>query len=680
MVIYDNRIYNSSMLKKYKNFIFLTSVLIIFLTLKITNVDIVKKISLVNYDLYQKFLVKGEVKNITIIDIDEKSLAEIGQFPWRRDIYAQILKNINQYNPASIAFDIFFSEKDKQNPKNLLFELQKNNNQLEKINVLDTDEIFINSLKKSKVILPIVGTISAQINNNSKPKLRIISKGNNPKNYLYNFRNKITSLKEINNAATGIGSISLLDGIDGIVRSVPLLLNINNEIWPSLSLESIRISNNQKNLLIETDQAGIKTIKTRKNLFKVDRNGIINIKFKNYNKNNYISAIDIINNRFDKEQIKNQFILIGSSAQGIFDIVKLPNGKAVPGVEVHAHIINNILNNDSISRNLTTNLIENILLALILLILVFIPFKTKPRNSILFFIGSLSILNLISIILFYQNLYIDALFNSICGTLIFMMSLFFRYLDENSIALENEKKQLALKKEREIAGEVQKKLFPTNKEIEKYLYAKNTPAKDVSGDYYDYHQINENEFFFMLADVSGKGIKAGILMANAAAVFRSLVKLNASLSKTAMFINNQVKESSYQSMFVTAIIGKINIEKKDMEYVNLGHEPMMILDKSYNFEYIEATLPPLGMMMIKNESHFKTTTINISDKTILIYTDGLTEGYIKDKEELTVEGFEKKIKEINSTDPKTIINHVSNILTKDIDSLRDDITCLGIRL
>ena len=229
------------------------------------------------------------------------------------------------------------------------------------------------------------------------------------------------------------------------------------------------------------------------------------------------------------------------------------------------------------------------------------------------------------------------MFNSICGTLIFMTSLYFRFIDENTIAIENEKKQLVLKKEREIAGEVQKKLFPSNKEIEKYLYAKNTPAKDVSGDYYDYYQTSEKEFFFTLADVSGKGIKAGILMANAASVFRSLAKMNSSLSKTAMFINNQVKDSSYQSMFITAIIGKMNIETKEMEYVNLGHEPMMILDKSYNFEYIEATLPPLGMMMVENESHFKTTTINISDKTILIYTDGLTEGYIKDKEELTVD-------------------------------------------
>ncbi|MDA9862381.1 demethoxyubiquinone hydroxylase family protein, partial [Candidatus Pelagibacter sp.] len=138
-----------------------------------------------------------------------------------------------------------------------------------------------------------------------------------------------------------------------------------------------------------------------------------------------------------------------------------------------------------------------------------------------------------------------------------------------------------------------------------------------------------------------------ILMANAASVFRSLAKMNSSLSKTAMYINNQVKDSSYQSMFITAVIGKINIEKKEMEYVNIGHEPMMVLDASFDFKYLDATLPPLGMMMVKNEDHFKTTTMDIADKTILIYTDGLTEGYINNKEELTVTGFENEIKKRN---------------------------------
>ena len=212
------------MLKKYKNFIILIIFAIFLTVLKITNIDIVKKISLINYDFYQKTLVKGEVKNITIIDIDEKSIAAIGQFPWRRDVYAKILRNLNQFNPASVAFDIFFSEEDKQNPKNLLIELKKNNNISENIEVLDTNKIFIDELKKTKAILPVVGEIRKNIViNNSKPKLRIISKGSNPKNYLFKFNGKITSLEKINNAATGIGSISLLPGIDGIIRSVPIL-------------------------------------------------------------------------------------------------------------------------------------------------------------------------------------------------------------------------------------------------------------------------------------------------------------------------------------------------------------------------------------------------------------------------------------------------------------------------
>jgi len=230
------------MIKKNINFIFLIFIIIFFIILKIVNIDIIKKISLINYDFYQKTLVKGEVKNITIIDIDEKSLAVVGQFPWRRDVYAQILNNVNQHNPASIAFDIFFSEEDKQNPKNLLIELKKNINTLKDIEALDTSKIFIDELKKTKAILPILGiTGESLVVNNSKPKLRIISKGSNPKNYLFKFKSKITSLEKINNAATGIGSISLLPGIDGIIRSAPILLNIDNQIWPSLSLESVRV-------------------------------------------------------------------------------------------------------------------------------------------------------------------------------------------------------------------------------------------------------------------------------------------------------------------------------------------------------------------------------------------------------------------------------------------------------
>ena len=664
-----------------KKYIYIITLFLFLIIIKIVNPSLVQKISFINYDFYQKVFNRGEVQNVTIVDIDEKSIAKIGQFPWRRDIYSKILNNLNQFNPSAIAFDIVFSEEDKQNPQDLLLKLQKESDQVISANVLNTNKIFIDSISKSKVILPVLGEPNDNfVENNSKPKLKIITKGENAKNFLYSYKNKIISLEEINNAASGIGAISLIPNIDGIIRNIPLLYNIDNQIWPSLALEAIRIATNQKNLLVQSDKSGISVIKTRKDVFPGDQNGIINIKYNKFDKENYISAIDVINNDFDQKRIENKIILIGSSAQALFDIVKISNGKTVPGVEIHAHIIDNILNKENIVKNIYTQLSENIIFLLIVIFLILIPIKTKPKFSIIFFIGSIFVINLSSIIVYQFNFYLDSLFTSLAGSIMFMTSLYFRYLEENSIAIENEKKQSILKKEREIAGEVQKKLFPNNKKIEKYIFAQNTPAKDVSGDYYDYYQVNDNEIYFILGDVTGKGIKAGILMANAAAVFRSLAKMNSSIAKTALYINYQVKDSSYQAMFITAILGRINLEKKEMEFINMGHEPMMVLDEKFNFEYIKSTLPPMGLMPIKDESFFKTTLMDISNKTILIYTDGVTEGYIDEGKELEVEGLENEIKKLNTTSPEIIINHTTKILTEKNFILRDDITALGIKI
>ena len=664
-----------------RKYIYLGVIFLLLIIIKFINPPIIKKISFISYDFYQKAFNRGEVKDVTIVDIDEKSIAKVGQFPWRRDIYSKILYNLNQHSPRAIAFDIVFSEEDRQNPQDLLSQLQKESDQFINIEVPNTNKIFIDSLKQSKVVLPILGEPKDNfVKNNSKPKLRVIAKGDNPKNFIYKYKNKITSLEEINNAASGIGSISLIPNIDGIIRNVPVLYNIDNRIWPSLALETVRVATGQKNLLVKSNKNGIELIKTRKNIIPSDQNGVINIKFKKFNKENYISAIDVINNDFDQKRVENKIILVGSSAQALFDIVKISNGKIVPGVEIHAHIIDNILKNESIFKNIYTQLAENIIFLILVIFLILIPIKIKPKFSIIFFVGSIFVINLSSIIIYQFNFYLDSLFSSIAGTLVFMTSLYFRYLEENSIAIENEKKQSILKKEREIAGEVQKKLFPSNKKIEKYIFAQNTPAKDVSGDYYDYYQMNDNEIYFILGDVTGKGIKAGILMANAAAVFRSLAKMSSSVAKTALYMNNQVKDSSYQSMFITVILGRINLEKKEMEFINMGHEPMMVLDQNFNFEYVKSTLPPMGLMSVKDESFFKTTTMDISDKTILIYTDGVTEGYIDEGKELEVTGLENEIKKLNTTSPETIINHATKILTEKGFTLRDDITALGIKL
>ena len=658
-------------LKKYLGLIFLALLVLI----KIQDSNFVKRIENISYDIYQSiFEENSEFNDVLIVDIDEKSIGEIGQFPWRRDVFANLVEKLENLEASVISFDIFFSEEDKQNPSKILGELNISNE-----GVLDTDQSLITAIQNSNVILPVLGDISVfDKMNNSKPKTNFISRGGDAENYLYNFKNKITSLEVINNAAKGIGNISYLDNQDGVLRSLPILLKIDGDIWPSLSLETLRLLHKNKSILIQSSESGIKTIRTKNYSFNTDPNAIVHINYKKFGKDKYISAVDILNDKISKNIIKDKIILIGSSAQGLFDFVKIPSGKVIPGVETHAHAIENIINNDFIIKNLKTDIIEIIILLISLILVLIIPKKVNPKLSIVFFVG-LCVFLIASSLVFYQfNYFIDIFYTTLGSAFLFLVTLYFRYLQENEIAIENEKKQIVLKKEREIAGEVQKKLFPKEFEQKNILYAKNVPARDVSGDYYDYIKISEDEFYFTLADVSGKGVKAGILMANAAAVFRSMAKLNKEVSTIARYINNQVADSSYQGMFITAVVGKYNIKEKKIEYINLGHEPIMVYDENFNFEYYKSTLPPLGIMAMDNDDFFQTNEISLVNKNLVIYTDGVTEGYLENNQELEAKGVEKEISDNNFKSPVAIIEHLSDILTKRKEPLRDDITCLII--
>ena len=653
------------------------SLIIISILIVVYNFEtnIKKRIGFINYDYFQTLFEENFSTNkIVIIDIDETSIENIGQFPWRRDVYSKILNNLNLAETSVIAFDIFFSEEDTQNPTKIFQEFNLNSE-----NILNSDQLFLESINNNNVILPLVGATKEIKKNKFSSKANIITKGENPLNYLYNYQGYISSLDKFNNAAKGLGSISIIDSEDGILRYVPLILNIDEKIIPSLSLETVRLYNKEKSYLIQTDQSGIQSIQTRTTNFNINENGLNFVKFKKIPKNTYISASDIYQNNFDQEALKNKIVLIGSSAEGVFDLVKIPTGKIVPGVQVHANIIENILSKDFLKINYLTKIVENIVLLISLLVVLIIANYFKPIYSILNYAILLLLLFLISILFYKQNYFVEIYNIILFNSLLFIYLLYSRFVEENKSSIENEKKQLVLKKEREIAGEVQKKLFPTEKNIENFVYAKNIPARDVSGDYYDYIKVSDDEIYFTLADVSGKGIKAGMLMANASSVFKSFSKLKFPINQLAQNINNQVKESSYKGMFITAVIGKLNITSKEVEFVNFGHESIMCFEKTSNsFSYIKAEKPPLGLLNIKDANTINTNKLNLNDKNIFIYTDGVTEGYIEDEKEFTVKGIEDEILKNKSSNIKEIIEIITNKLNNR-EYLRDDITMMGLQ-
>ena len=670
--------------KKYLNYSFFFLILILLISLKIVNPSFVKSISFLSFDLYQKiFTLDKKESEVVIIDIDEASLGKFGQFPWSRSVFAKILENVNQFEPKAIGFDIFFTEKDKQSPEEIIKSynlIPTDVSELQEIK--GHDEIFGEELKKTKSVTAVLGSsVPSHSSYDRKAKARFLSKGGDPEQFTYSYAYSIGSLKQLEDSVKGLGSISFLDQTDGIIRSLPLIVKFNKEIYPTMGLEMIRVGNNQKNIYIELNEVGVKRISSRPYKISSDPNGIIWIRYKNSLKSQYISASSVYEGKFSEKLFKDKFVLIGASAQGLFDLVKTPLGVTIPGVEVHANVIENILDQSYLIRNPNTYVFE-LLFAIIVSILTFyLSQKIKPRYSLSIFFGSLAVVVILGFSLFlFRSELIDISYPIFMLTITFLTGLYFRFIEENKIALSNLQKEAKLLKERELAAGVQKSLFPDISRFENFIYARNIPARDVSGDYFDVIKVNNDEYFFTLADVSGKGVKAGMYMAKASSIFRTLSNLSFPLEKVVYGVNNEIVEAKFKGMFVTAVFGKFNIKTGELTFVNAGHESIMVLNEKKEFEFIKSEMPPIGIIKYFTETMVKSSTINLKDKTIVIYTDGVTEGYLQNGQEMGAEGVMDVISKIENVTPKNIVDSISEKLSWGADKLRDDITCLALNI
>ena len=670
-------------LQKYTNYLIFFLILLLLITLKILNPPFIKSVSYLSFDLYQKVFAEKKDSKVVIIDIDEKSLGKFGQFPWNRNVFAKILDQLNTSNPKAIGFDIFFTEKDKQSPEEIIKSYNLIPSDVADLQKLKgPDDVFSEKLKESKTIIAVLGSnVPSHSNYDRKAKARFLSKGGDPKQFTYSYPFSIGSLEKLEQNVKGLGSISFLDQLDGIIRSLPLIVQFNKKVYPTMGLEMVRVGENQKNIYVELNEVGIQRISARPYKVDSDPNGIIWIKYKRSDKNQYISAGDVYDGKFQSDFFKDKYVLIGASAQGLFDLVKTPLGVTIPGVEVHANVIENILDQTYLIRNPNTYIFELLFSIIVALITFVLSQKIKPKFSLSIFFGNILAIIVIGFYIYkFRSELIDMSYPIFIVTLTFLTGLYFRFIEENKIALANLQKEAKLLKERELAAGVQKSLFPDISKFENFIFAKNVPARDVSGDYFDVVRSTPEEYFFTLADVSGKGVKAGMYMAKASSIFRTLTNLKFSLEKVVFGVNNELVEAKFKGMFVTAVFGKLNIKTGELVFINAGHESILTFDQNKNYEYIKSDMPPIGIVKYFTESMVKSNTINLKEKTFVVYTDGVTEGYLKNGEELGAEGVQKIIDGMSEVTPKNIVESIEKELNWGAEKLRDDITCMAINI
>ena len=670
-------------LQKHTNYLIFLLVLLFLISLKIINPSFIKSVSYLSFDLYQKVFAQKKDSEVVIIDIDEESLGKFGQFPWNRNVFAKILDQLNTSNPKAIGFDIFFTEKDKQSPDEIIKSYDLIPSDVAELQKLKgPDDVFSEKLKESKSIIAVLGSnVPSHSNYDRKAKARFLSKGGDPKQFTYSYPYSIGSLEILEKDVKGLGSISFLDQLDGIIRSLPLIVQFNKKLYPTMGLEMVRVGSNQKNIYVELNEVGINRISARPHKISSDPNGIIWIKYKKSDKKQYISAGDVYDGKFQSDFFKDKYVLIGASAQGLFDLVKTPLGVTIPGVEVHANVIENILDQTYLIRNPNTYIFELLFSIIVALITFVLSQKIKPKFSLSIFFGNILAIIVIGFYIYkFRSELVDMSYPIFIVTLTFLTGLYFRFIEENKIALANLQKEAKLLKERELAAGVQKSLFPDISKFENFIFAKNVPARDVSGDYFDVVRSTPEEYFFTLADVSGKGVKAGMYMAKASSIFRTLTNLKFSLEKVVFGVNNELVEAKFKGMFVTAVFGKLNIKTGELVFINAGHESILTFDQNKNYEYIKSDMPPIGIVKYFTESMVKSNTINLKEKTFVVYTDGVTEGYLKNGEELGAEGVQKIIDGMSEVTPKNIVESIEKELNWGAEKLRDDITCMAINI
>jgi len=241
-----------------------------------------------------------------------------------------------------------------------------------------------------------------------------------------------------------------------------------------------------------------------------------------------------------------------------------------------------------------------------------------------------------------------------------------------------------------LAMNVQKRLMP-KRDIANYpIFGLNIPAREISGDFYDFY-LHDDEVYFTLSDVSGKGVNAGMVMAKAITLFKIFAKQKFKPNEILLEMNNDLKETNPIGTFITSIVGRYNIKTDLVEIANAGHQPAL-LKIGKEFKEFPSSSMPLAVAKHKNESVYQLESFKLDGGRVYCFTDGFSECMDENKQEIGIEGVKDLIlKHKNPSLKKELENATEEIRLKTLktgtlekgikennDILDDDLTIIGI--
>jgi adenylate cyclase len=404
--------------------------------LRIVDPPPLEEIRLRTFDFYQSLRPRQTVaRPVTIVDIDETSLKEIGQWPWPRTIVADLVTQLTQLGAVAIAFDVIFAEPDRMSPSIAATSFRNlDDGTRNKLRSLPSnDEVLAEAIQRSRVVVGQVGSATPVPRSETEAALQtgFAVKGPDPTPFLVTFAGLLRNVPAIEQAAAGRGVFSILPERDGIVRRVPIIMQAQGAVVPSLSMELLRVVADSGAILVRTDEAGVQSVAVPGLELPTDQNGRLWVHFNRHDPGRYLSANDVLQGRVQRDNIEGKLVLIGTSAAGLLDVKTTPVSAAMPGVEVHAQILESALANSLLTY--PSYAIGAELLAAVLVGLAIIIVAPMLRASIVIALGAVVVGALIGVswYLFSQyDLLIDFTYPLVASGFVYLTLIFVNYFQE----------------------------------------------------------------------------------------------------------------------------------------------------------------------------------------------------------------------------------------------------------
>jgi adenylate cyclase len=551
-------------------------------------------VRLAAFDAYQRWAPRARHSGpAVVVAIDDESLRQHGQWPWPRTWLAQLVSRIAESNPAAIGLDIVMPEADRLSPGRLPeFVPGMGPDLVQRLTTLPSnDTVLARTLQSSRVVLGIAGLeAEAPGPRRSVRRVPFRTVGADPRPLVRRFDATLHSAEEIDRVVRGHGLLSV-DPERGVVRRMPLIATVGDALVPAFGIEILRVATGGPMVTVRTSASGVQAVEVGDLVVPTEPDGSVRVHFARSDPERFVSAADVLAGKVDRERLERKLVLIGVTAIGLSDYQATPVADRMPGVEIHAQLLENIFDADLLGRPRSVVWAEaGLLLAGGLLLILVMPRASALASAALYALMVAAIVTAGALLYLKSGVLLDAASPSLAlGTLFTSMLVVTlaeteRHRQELRRQVERQREEAArLAGELEAARRIQMgslpdptTAFPGDARLD--LYAFLEPAREVGGDLYDFFPLDRDRLCLLIGDVSGKGLPGSLFMAVSKALYKSAALRGVgSVDAVMREADGEISRDNAEGLFVTMLAGVLDVGSGLLEYCNAGHEPLYLL-------------------------------------------------------------------------------------------------------